>query len=81
LSVGQQDVVRQAAAAVDRVAAERFHISSPLLYARIDLVTLDDGRDVVLEVELAEPTFFLTMDPAAAGRFVAAVREHVSGSR
>lgn len=81
LSVGQRDVVRRAAAAVDRLAAERFGLRSPLLYARIDLVTLDDGRDVVLEVELAEPTFFLAMDPAAAGRFVAAVREHVSGSR
>jgi glutathione synthase/RimK-type ligase-like ATP-grasp enzyme len=79
LSVGRQDVVRQTAAAVDRVAKERFHISSPLLYARIDLVTLDDGRDVVLEVELAEPTFFLAMDPGAAERFVVAVREQVSG--
>lgn len=76
LTVGQGEVVRRAATAVGRLAAERFHITSPLLYARIDLVTLDDGRDVVLEVELAEPTFFLGADPDAAGRFVAAVREH-----
>jgi glutathione synthase/RimK-type ligase-like ATP-grasp enzyme len=75
LTVRQRDVVRRAAAAVDRLAAERFDITPPLLYARIDLVTLDDGRDVVLEVELAEPTFFLNMDSDAAGRFVAAVRE------
>jgi len=40
-----------------------------LLYARIDVVVLEDGTDVVLEVELAEPAFFLETDPGAADRF------------
>ena len=49
--------------------AERFGVTDPLLYARIDLVTLDDGTDVVLEVELAEPAFFLDTDPHRAEEF------------
>jgi glutathione synthase/RimK-type ligase-like ATP-grasp enzyme len=79
LSGRQREVVGAAAAAVGRLAAERFATTSPLLYARIDLVTLDDGSDVVLEVELAEPTFFLASDPDAAGRFVSAVQEQAGG--
>ena len=53
--------------------AERFGVVDPLLYARVDLVTLDDGTDVVLEVELAEPAFFLHTDPGAADRFARVV--------
>ena len=56
-----------------RVVADRFGVADPLLYARIDMVTLDDGSDVVLEVELAEPTFFLRVAPEAAARFAALV--------
>ena len=33
------------------------------------VVTLDDGSDVVLEAELAEPAFFFDIDPGAADRF------------
>ena len=50
----------------------------PLLYSRIDVVTLEDGTDVVLEVELAEPSFFLEADPAAAGRFADLVRRRAA---
>jgi hypothetical protein len=50
--------------------------SSPPLYARVDMVTLDDGRDAVIEVELIEPSFFLSVDPAAADRFRSAVNRH-----
>ena len=53
-------------------------MTEPLLYARIDLVTLDDGTDVVLEVELAEPAFFLDVDPDAADRFAALVAERAA---
>jgi len=44
----------------------------PLLYARIDVVTLDDGSAAVLEAELFEPSLFLPTDPDAAHRFAAA---------
>jgi glutathione synthase/RimK-type ligase-like ATP-grasp enzyme len=73
----QAKIVRESAEIVARIAEEQFRIHSPLLYARVDLVTLDDGEPVVLEVELAEPTFFLDLDPEAPGRFVSAVTEHV----
>lgn len=69
LTPSQRDVVDAAAAAVTRLVVDRFAVDEPLLYARIDVVTLDDGTDVVLEVEMAEPAFFLEMEPAAADRF------------
>jgi hypothetical protein len=62
-------VVEAASSAVARLVGERFAVADPLLYARVDVVTLEDTTDVVLEVELAEPAFFLDTDPDAAGRF------------
>jgi glutathione synthase/RimK-type ligase-like ATP-grasp enzyme len=44
-----------------------------LLYARVDLVPDGSGQPIVLELELAEPSLFLTTDAASAGRFAAAV--------
>jgi hypothetical protein len=44
-----------------------------LLYARVDLITLDDGRPALLEAELFEPCFFFPVDPLAAERFLDAV--------
>jgi hypothetical protein len=49
------------------------------LYARIDLVHDGDGRPVVLELELTEPSLFLPQAPAAAQAFAHAVRAAVSG--
>jgi hypothetical protein len=69
LTSTQRDVVDVASGAVTRLVVDRFEVEEPFLYARIDLVTLGDGTDVVLEVELAEPAFFLELDPAAADRF------------
>ena len=69
LTPARRAVVEAASRAVARLVAERFGIDEPLLYARFDLVTLDDGTEVVLEAELAEPAFFLPTDPDAAGRF------------
>ncbi len=73
LSPARRAVVDAASAAVAQVVADRFGVREPLLYARIDLVTLDDGSVGVLEVELAEPTFFLDVAPEAADRFAALV--------
>ncbi len=69
LTPARRAVVEAASDAVARLVATRLGVFDPLLYARIDVVTLDDGTDAVLEVELAEPAFFLGTDPAAAGRF------------
>ncbi len=50
-----------------------------LLYARVDLVPDDDGRPIVLELELAEPSLFLETDPGAANRFAAVLIRASSG--
>ncbi len=73
LTPGRRAVVEATSAAVARLVADQFGVHEPLLYARIDLVALDDGSDGVLEVELAEPTFFLDAVPGAAARFAAVV--------
>jgi glutathione synthase/RimK-type ligase-like ATP-grasp enzyme len=77
LTAEQGGIVERVAEFISDIAAKDHDLRCPLLYARIDLVRLDDGRDVVLEVELAEPSFFLSVDPDAPGRFVDAVVEHV----
>ena len=48
--------------------ADRF---GPTGYARVDLVDSADGRPLVLELELVEPSLFLTHRPAAAAQFAA----------
>ena len=77
LTVEQERVVTTAYRAVARIAADRFGVTEPLLYARIDIVRGADGQDLVLEVELNEPSFFLPVDAGAADRFVAAVLHQV----
>ena len=44
-----------------------------LLYARVDVLRGPDGSPVLLELELVEPSFFLTVDPAAAERAARAI--------
>lgn len=43
------------------------------LYARIDLIRLDDGRLAVIELELIEPSFWLQHAPDGGASFAAAV--------
>lgn len=54
---------------------------SDLLYARVDVVPNADGSPVLLELELSEPSMFLTLDgsdgEAAAARFAAAIAARV----
>jgi hypothetical protein len=44
-----------------------------LLYARVDLIPGPDGRPLVVEVELTEPSLFLGHDAGAADRLAAAI--------
>ncbi len=78
LTVEQERVVTAAYRVVARIASERFGAAEALLYARIDVVRAADGQDLVLEVELNEPSFFLPVAAGAADRFVAAVVHQVS---
>ncbi len=44
----------------------------PVLYGRVDLITDNDGRPVVSELELLEPSLFLAQSPATLRKLVAA---------
>ncbi|MEZ6089820.1 MAG: hypothetical protein R3C05_17690 [Pirellulaceae bacterium] len=45
-----------------------------LLYARVDLVELPDGRSAVMELELIEPSLFLKYAPESVDIFAEAIR-------
>lgn len=68
--------------AAERALADRVLAAVPggpdrLLYARVDLLPGPAGEPVLIEVELAEPSLFLTAVPAAAGRLAGAIRARV----
>lgn len=45
----------------------------PFLYARVDLVSDDDGRPVLMELELVEPSLFMSLADGALDRFADAI--------
>ncbi len=63
-----------ALAAVARVAPRH----PALLYARVDTVPGPDGRPLVLEVELTEPSLFLALAPGAVERFADAITHAIA---
>lgn len=66
--------------AVAHAALAAVPADEPLLYARVDLVPGDDGRPVVLEVELTEPSLFLALGDASA-TFAEAINRVVTSRR
>ena len=52
--------------------------AATLLYARVDVVPGPTGEPVVLELELAEPSFFLHSHDGAAETFARAVQERLA---
>lgn len=67
-----EDVLDEATALLGILRAE-------LLYARIDLVRGADGKPLLLELELTEPSLgFRQTDPSAALRFASAVRQQLA---
>jgi hypothetical protein len=67
---------RSAADAVVGYAARR--AGAVPLYARVDLVPREDGTPQVLELELTEPSLFLTVGNGAAARTAAAIAARLS---
>jgi hypothetical protein len=65
---------REVAQSVFDAIADLVPDAAPPLYARIDLVQDGDGRPLLLELELAEPSLFLPQAPDAVARLVDAVR-------
>ncbi|MFY0406110.1 ATP-grasp domain-containing protein [Solicola sp. PLA-1-18] len=70
----QHDAAR---AALD-VVATAVPSAGPLLYARVDLVTSEDGLPRVIELELTEPGLFLPWVDGAAERLAGAIRSRLS---
>jgi len=50
----------------------------PLLYARVDMVPDADGRPMIMELELTEPSLFMVTAPATAQGFATAISAHAS---
>ncbi|MER6996566.1 hypothetical protein [Streptomyces sp. NPDC000410] len=61
-----------AAAALDAAAAH-LELREPLLYGRVDLIRGADGKPLVLELELCEPSFSMPFSEASATRFAQAI--------
>ena len=55
-------------------------LESPPLYARVDLVH-DEGRPLLMELEVIEPRMFLNLSPTAAERFADAIRLRLEQGR
>jgi len=52
-----------------------------LLFARVDLIAGADGRPILMELELTEPSLFLAVAPGAADRFAVAIARAVGVER
>lgn len=52
---------------------------SPLLFARVDVVSADDGHPVLMELELVEPSLFLSLADGALDRLADAVVARAAG--
>ncbi|WP_428261127.1 ATP-grasp domain-containing protein [Haliangium sp.] len=79
-SVSEQAVAisaEEAALAQRTLALAREHLDAPLLYARVDVAPGPDGRPVVMELELVEPSLFFAQGPAALERLVAALEREL----
>ena len=67
----KEEITRREPAISERAVADAALAASPsdLLYARVDLVPGPDGAPAVLELELAEPSYFIAVAPESAARF------------
>lgn len=69
------------AGALDLAQRTLAAIDEPLLYARIDAVPDEQGRWMLMEVELIEPDFYLGVAPRRGAAFAEAVREWLVSRR
>lgn len=68
---------RAVASAVLEAAAARLGLDRPLLYGRVDLIRGGDGRPVVLEMELCEPSLNLPFSEDGALRLARAIADRL----
>lgn len=67
----------EVARAVTDFLRRRFPAQAPLLYARVDTVPGPDGRPLLLELELTEPSLWLVADPGACQEWAQAQRRRL----
>jgi hypothetical protein len=73
------DAVALAEDVLDAASALLGILRAELLYARVDVVRGADGKPLLLELELTEPSLgFRQTDPSAALRFASAVRQQLA---
>jgi len=77
-----RELVVEANDAVERIARGRGWLRSDehLLYDRYDVVELADGTPAILEAELFEPSFFLSVDSEAPRRFLETCRRRATSA-
>jgi glutathione synthase/RimK-type ligase-like ATP-grasp enzyme len=77
----REKVIPVAPSTAELAVAELALASAPrrgdLLYARVDLIPGPDGEPVVLELELTEPSLFLSHDQGAPARMAAAIKSRL----
>lgn len=72
-SITARDAQPDEIAVAERALAAVPH-PSPLAYARVDLIRASEGSPQLLELELAEPSVFLTYAPGSAERFAQSLK-------
>jgi glutathione synthase/RimK-type ligase-like ATP-grasp enzyme len=77
---GSRSLVAATPAQIAAAARVLAAAQSPLLFARIDVVETARGL-VLMELEAIDPELFLAFDPAAPGRFAAAVARAIASRR
>ena len=77
---GTFETVTPSATVLRQAEAARAAAPGRTLYARVDGVVIGDDLTVT-ELELLEPSLFLDADPAAPGRFAAAIARVTTGKR
>ena len=60
---------------VDTAAQTLRALGETLLYARVDIVILDDGSPAVMELELIEPSLYFSYDCDSPRQFAEALNE------
>lgn len=80
---GQRERVSAASAIEDDARALALRTLEPwadrLLYARVDIARDAQGRPLVMEVELTEPSLFFDFCPGSAQRYVAGIVRRLAG--
>jgi O-ureido-D-serine cyclo-ligase len=79
-----EDIGPRVPGADELAVAERVMAQLPfdtLLYGRVDLIRDEGGRPCVLELELTEPSLYLSYEPGSAQRFTGAALRRLASQK